>query len=147
MGINVFRQSCSGEWLVGSFSGLFRWNPEKGEVTDYFTGKPMERSFGRPIGGVVVSGYSDDWAMGKEVIFQYGSGIRTKVGSDVASPKMPEVIRQQPMSLWNFCLELHVGRCYSPFFGPFSELFVFFAGLLLTLILISGYIVYSIRKR
>jgi hypothetical protein len=58
-------------------------------------------------------------------------------------PSMPDRLKNQPMSLWNFALELHVGRCYDPFLGSvFSVLFVFVSGLLLSLILISGYIIY-----
>lgn len=145
MGINVFTKHPSGEWLVGSFSGMFRWHPVQELVLDYFTNAPVKRTFGRPVGGVVVSGYSSDLAIGKEVIFEYGKGATAKDGSCML-PAMPGVLLKQPISLWNFCLELHVGRCYSPFLGPFSELFVFLAGLLLTLILISGYIVYK-KKR
>lgn len=52
-----------------------------------------------------------------------------------------------PMSLWNVALELHVGRCYSPFLGPLSDLFVFLSGLLITLVLLSGYIISHRRRK
>lgn len=82
----------------------------------------------------MVSGYSPHLSAADAVIFDYSSG---------ASEILPrsEIIENRPMSLWNFALELHVGRCYTPFLGPLSVMFVFIFGLALTLILISGYIV------
>lgn len=41
MGITVFeKDSASDEWIVGSFSGLYRWNIMSGRVVDYFSHKP-----------------------------------------------------------------------------------------------------------
>lgn len=132
MGVNVFSPVSDGEWLVGSFSGLYRWNPASGAVTDYFTGKPQTESKGRPTGRHLVSGYSADFLAGP-VVFDYSDGT-------TALPPMPEAIASSPMSLWNAALELHVGRCYDPILGPFSPLFVFLSGLLLVLTLVSGLI-------
>lgn len=140
MGINVFCRNpeVQREWLVGSFSGLFSWNPITGSVTNYFTGKAAEPAHGRPIASHTVTGWSEDIGStrGVPVIFEYSAAPNVKL------PEMPEELKSQPMSLWNFALELHVGRCYEPFLGSvFSVLFVFISGLLLTLILISGYII------
>ena len=146
MGINVFTKNAKGEWLIGSFSGLFRWNIATGEVYDYFTGQPHKATFGRPIASIAVSGISNDWAFGKELIFDYSRGSRTKTDEQIHIADMPEDMVHQPMSLWNFALELHVGRCYSPFLGPLSSMFVFLSGLLLTLILLSGYIIHRKPK-
>lgn len=38
MGVNVICLDGK-DWLIGSFSGLFRWNIGAGSVTDYFTGE------------------------------------------------------------------------------------------------------------
>ena len=147
MGINAFHQNKKGEWLVGSFSGMFRWNPSLGEVYDYYTGEPFKRSFGRPISSTAVAGFSADLARDAEVVFDYDAGTRTKAEGVIHITDMPEEIQNQPISLWNFALELHVGRCYSPFLGPISDLFVFLSGLLLTFVLISGYIINKKKKR
>ncbi|MCQ2218475.1 MAG: PepSY domain-containing protein [Paludibacteraceae bacterium] len=144
MGVNVFtrnpQQGCESEWLVGSFSGLYRWNPQTGNLLDWFTGKPVERSYGRTVGFHAVTGWSHDLTCTsneKPVVFEYSAAPSESL------PPMPEVLQKQPMSLWNFALELHVGRCYEPFLGSvFSVLFIFLSGLLLTLTLISGYIIY-----
>ncbi len=139
MGANVFRQQADGKWLIGSFSGMSIWDAKSGESVDYFTGKSPQRSFGSIVAGGLVSGYSEDF--GKPLVFDYSQGAnRTWVA-------MPEEMAKVPLSLWNFALELHVGRCYAPLLGPLSELFVFIWGLLSTLVLLSGYIILKRQKR
>ena len=139
----------SDEWIIGSFSGLYRWNPQTGKVVDYFTGKPEEKKSMRPISNSLVSGYSKDFLNGKNIIFDYSKGAQTMSGlTTVTAPiGMPEVLSQKKMSLWNMALELHVGRCYSPFLGPLSDLFVFLSGLLISLVLLSGFIILRRQKR
>lgn len=143
MGINVFKPFFDGYWLVGSFSGLFMWDPSTGTLVDYYTGQAPPPSRGRPVGLNSVSGYTADLSVG-QVVFEYGKGA-TIPDADIMLPPMPRELADCGMSLWNFALELHVGRCYSPFLGPVSDLFVFFSGIFLTFILVSGYVVY--RKR
>lgn len=133
MGINVFERDHDSRWTVGSFSGIFRWNPVTGEVTDWFTGKKAERGHGRPVASFMAAGYTAH--SGRPIAIDYARG------TDALGP-MPAQLATQPISLWNTALELHVGRCYSPFLGPVSDLFVFIAGLLLILVLISGLIIH-----
>lgn len=136
MGVNVLRQEPDGTWLVGSFSGIYRWDLTNGLVTDYYTGRPVEgKHRGRPVSDHLVAGFSGDLACGPAV-FDYSEGAP-------ALGPTPPALSRQPMSLWNFALELHVGRCYSPFLGPLSELFVLISGLLLTLVLVSGLIIHK----
>ena len=154
MGVNVFESDGKGGWLIGSFSGMFRWNPEKNLIVDYFTGKANQGKSMIPISNHLVSGYSKDFFGGKEVVFDYSKGASLDETENLrnAEPKSfpastPEVLSAIPMSLWNVALELHVGRCYSPFLGPLSDLFVFISGLLITLVLLSGYIILHRRKK
>ncbi len=142
MGVTVFESDGKGGWLVGSFSGMFRWYPEKNLIVDYFTGKQNIEKSMIPISNHLVSGYSKDFFGGKEVIFDYSKGA--SLGKTASTP---ELLSATPMSLWNVALELHVGRCYSPFLGPLSDLFVFISGLLITLVLLSGYIILKRRKK
>lgn len=145
MGVTVLDQLPDGKWIVGSFSGLFLWDRASGTVTDYITGKPWRpQKGGRPIANDLVSGFSRDLAPG-DVMFDYSKGavVIYKAPESHRLAGQPAIIKDQPMSLWNFALELHVGRCYSPFLGPVSDLFVFLAGTLLTLILLSGLIVHN----
>lgn len=134
MGINVFYRESPGIWIVGSFSGIYRWELDKG---DYYTFHentlvdPNQRnSFG--LANNIVCGFSADTY--KPIVFDYAKGTDElpPMGSDISG---------QPMSLWNFALELHVGRCYSPFLGPVSNLFVFLSGIIIMLVLVSGYVI------
>ena len=142
MGVTVFESDGKGGWLVGSFSGMFRRYPEKNLIVDYFTGKQNIEKSMIPISNHLVSGYSKDFFGGKEMTFDYSKGASLD-----ETTSTPELLSATPMSLWNVALELHVGRCYSPFLGPLSDLFVFISGLLITLVLLSGYIILKRRKK
>ena len=145
MGISVFQRNPQNgsEWLIGSFSGLRRWNPVTGSNLSWFTDDPTPSPIPTATGHAV-TGFTADFQPGRgthaPVVFQYSDGPETM---GMPLPEMPDELRSQPMSLWNFALELHVGRCYEPFLGSIvSVLFVFISGTLLTLVLISGYIIY-----
>ena len=81
MGVNVFEKSGSGEFIVGSFSGIYRWVPEKAEVRDYITGHPVTSVPGlaSPFGSLPVSGRLE--YNGGEVIFDYARGAMVIPGS------------------------------------------------------------------
>lgn len=134
MGITVFLKDKDGGWLVGSFSGLYRWNLSKNYYENYFKDEQGRKESKRSlvVSRHIVCGYTTDSA--RPIVFDYAKGADLPLSSN-------ELLEKQPMSLWNFALELHVGRCYSPFLGPVSDLFIFISGLVITLILISGFIV------
>ncbi len=146
MGVTVLEQQTETEWLVGSFSGLYRWDSESGIIHDAFSGEvhKEQKSFGPPSFDNPINGYSDDFSSG-EVAFDYAKGAIT-IGNQKKFSEMPKCVEETPMSLWNVALELHVGRMYT-FFGVLGILFVFFSGLLFLFILISGYIVYKRRHK
>ena len=208
MGVTVFESDGKGGWIVGSFRGIYRWNPVKSaanrtsavdpllalslkdsanhpssQILDYFTGKPSVETSMIPISDNLVCGYSEDFLGGKPLVFDFAKGVEDAKGQAVdlaklqenknlsANPQNLESNRQHlydndesktskneesmsdlicetaPMSLWNVALELHVGRCYSPFLGPLSDFFVFLSGLLITLVLLSGYIISRRRRK
>lgn len=162
MGVTVWESDGKGGWIVGSFRGIYRWNPVNhslNQILDYFTGKPSEETSMIPISDNHVCGYSEDFLGGKLLVFDFAKGVEDAKGQAVAlcndEPKksrneesMSDLICETaPMSLWNVALELHVGRCYSPFLGPLSDLFVFLSGLLITLVLLSGYIISHRRRK
>ena len=162
MGVTVWESGGKGGWIVGSFRGIYRWNPVNhslNQILNYFTGKPSEETSMIPISDNLVCGYSEDFLGGKPLVFDFAKGVEDAKGQAVAlcndEPKtsrneesMSDLICETaPMSLWNVALELHVGRCYSPFLGPLSDLFVFLSGLLITLVLLSGYIISHRRRK
>lgn len=162
MGVTVWESDGKGGWIVGSFRGIYRWNPVNhslNQILDYFTGKPSEETSMIPISDNLVCGYSEDFLGGKPLVFDFAKGVEDAKGQAVAlcndEPKtsrneesMSDLICETaPISLWNVALELHVGRCYSPFLGPLSDLFVFLSGLLITLVFLSGYIISHRRRK
>ena len=162
MGVTVWESDGKGGWIVGSFRGIYRWNPVNhslNQILDYFTGKPSEETSMIPISDNLVCGYSEDFLGGKPLVFDFAKGVEDAKGQVVAlcndEPKtsrneesMSDLICETaPMSLWNVALELHVGRCYSPFLGLLSDLFVFLSGLLITLVLLSGCIISHRRRK
>ena len=162
MGVTVWESDGKGGWIVGSFRGIYRWNPVNhslNQILDYFTGKPSVETSMIPISDNLVCGYSEDFLGGKPLVFDFAKGVEDAKGqavdlcNDEAKTSKNEesmsdlICETAPMSLWNVALELHVGRCYSPFLGPLSDLFVFLSGLLITLVLLSGYIISHRRRK
>jgi len=147
MGITVFEPMDDGTLLVGSFSGLFRWNPDKETVTDVITGREAEpESHGNPFGAVAVSG-AIMGNNGPQAFLDYDGGwVPIKHGSTI--PDMPDAILKSPMSLWNAGLEVHTGRIFSVILGNLYILYVPLMGLTTLLILITGFLMwYKTLKR
>lgn len=118
MGLNVFENGNSGEWLCGSFSGMFIWDRAGQTVADYFTREPAAGSSGPPFGKQPISGYSRDFA-GREFTVDYYRGTDAII--------QPAEFEMLPMSLWNLALEVHSGRIYMGVAATY--IFVFFAGI------------------
>ncbi len=137
MGCNVLKSLGKGNYLVGSFSGMFLWNITTGSVIDFFNRDPYVKPEGLqpPIAdnmaaGLVEGNNSAFW-------FDYNRGALGLNG--VSFPDMPEEIRKaSPMSLWNSALEVHTGRIFENILGPFYILYVPLAGICILLVLISG---------
>lgn len=134
MGLNVFERFDGDSWLCGSFSGMFVWNRQKGEVRDYFTHEIVEEQTGPPFGSVPISGYSrsfvDSLSLApRPILVEYYKGTD-------AIPQ-PDELSSLPMSLWNLALEVHSGRIY---IGDSATLFfVFIAGIAVVWCLWSGW--------
>lgn len=142
MGINVFERLGRGAYLVGSFSGLFRWIPETGYVENYVTGSREVNLIpsGPPIGQQVVAGYLKD-KMGREYYFDYNRGALPLNNARPFIP-MPPRIKNQPMSLWNVMLEVHTARFFKFLFEDFYILFIPLYGIFSLTILITGLVVW-----
>ncbi|HWS01530.1 MAG TPA: PepSY domain-containing protein [Prolixibacteraceae bacterium] len=150
MGCNVLEPLDQYNYLVGSFSGLFSWNPATGVVLDYFTGVPAgtPRGIGRPVGQNMVAGFIRD-GNGRNFWFDYNQGAIAADGG-IPFPAMPEVIlKHTPISLWNAALEVHTGRIFEHLVGPFYLLYVPLTGLILLIVLISGFLIwwFGYRRR
>lgn len=129
MGVNVWQRDRNGDWLIGSFSGMYRWNLQCGLVTDYISGKPASLKPGPPFGKMPVAGFTSDFNHRAYV-------VNYEKGSDFAP--MPDAFASLPMSLWDAALEVHSGRIYV-YDNMVSMVFIFFAGLLSAWALWTGY--------
>ena len=131
MGLNVWQKDEEGNWLMGSFSGMFKWNRKEDTATDYFTGEITEAVAGPPFGKFAVAGYTSDFT-NEPLVIEYNRGT--------ADLKMPTDFVCLPMSLWNLALEVHTGRIYT-ILGPGTLIFIFLAGLVAIWCLFSGYVI------
>jgi len=147
MGCNVLDKRGN-NYLVGSFSGLFLWNPFAQMTFDYTTGLPYEAPViaGPPISKDMVDGLFKD-RTGNEIMFDYNQGAKTLSGN-IIFPEMPEsIITSSPMSLWNLALETHTGRIFEPYIGMFYILYIPLAGLCILIVLVSGFFVWWLGHR
>ncbi|MEA3505421.1 MAG: PepSY domain-containing protein [Bacteroidota bacterium] len=147
MGVNVFKLLDHNSILIGSFEGLYRFFPETDYVQDYVTKKEfINRGYSSiPIGKFMAAGYSDDY-LDKEIYFDFNHGaININDRSNFIS--IPDKIKYQPMSLWNFALEVHTARIFQSLVGVFYILFIPLFGLIMLFILISGFTIWFKRYR
>ena len=119
MGVNVEEKDKGGRWLIGSFSGMYKWDRQNRIVTDYYTGLPARQITGKPIGTHATSGYSSDFDTA-DIVIDYHRGTN-------AFP-MPQWMASLPMSLRNVCIEIHTGRIYT-FLGTGSIFYIFLIGI------------------
>jgi hypothetical protein len=143
MGINVFRKTGPGTYLVGTFNGLYEWRPGEGYSLDHFTGKtPGKIDTGsKPFSDRMISGYWNSGS-GAEVVFDYNHGALTP-GERRGFPAMPaEILEASGMSWWNFALEVHTGRIFQFLIGDFYILIIPIFGIFGSIMTISGLIVW-----
>jgi hypothetical protein len=159
MGVNVFEKSGPGEYLVGSFSGIYRWTaerfPSSGMVRDHLTGHPVINAPGlsSPFGNFPVSGRLD--YLGSEVLFDYLNGavvndpgvIRENSPLSGFVPMPDNITDDSPISLWNLALEVHTGRIFFPIIGDFYILYVPLVGITTLVVLVSGLLMWWKKKR
>ncbi|MEZ5197413.1 MAG: PepSY-associated TM helix domain-containing protein [Bacteroidales bacterium] len=139
MGINVFENLGKGNYLVGSFNGMFMWNRERTYLVDIYNpkGKVQFNPGGPPLSANMTAGFIDFG--NHQFVFDYNRGVEALQPAK-QFPEMPHhVLEQSPMSLWNLALEFHTGRYYSFIFGRLYILFIPFLGLTMLLILITGF--------
>ncbi|MBE0639354.1 MAG: PepSY domain-containing protein [Bacteroidales bacterium] len=143
MGINVFEQLGQGGFLVGSFSGIFSWFPERNYVENVLTrqeyiptGQNSAPFSEQSIAGMVWDGAS------RPYLFDYIKGAEPFL-HEQNFPEMPrEIVADSPMSIWNLALEVHTARIYRPLIGDFYILVIPLSGLALLFIVISGFWMY-----
>jgi hypothetical protein len=143
MGINVFQKTAPGNYMIGSFNGLFDWSARNGVARNHLTGELVvpSNSGSKPFGEKLVSGYLK-LENGNSVYFDYNTGAEA-LGDNLIFKDMPsEILENSPMSWWNVALEVHTGRIFKPITGDFYILIVPLLGLFGTILVISGIVVW-----
>ena len=140
MGINVLEYQSDGHYLIGSFNGLFQWNPATGNIRDAITGEipQLKSSASSPLGDYLISGMIS--LPSKKLIFDYNKGLINE------TILMPAELSSLPMPLWNVALEVHTARIFQAFIGIWYILIIPLFGLITLAILISGLVVWLKRK-
>ena len=131
MGLNVWQKDSCGNWLTGSFSGMYVWDRDKNASFDYFSGEKAEDVSGPPFGKYAVSGYCDNIGE-KPFVVEYHNGT--------SAIPMPEDFSCLPMSLWNFAQEIHTGRIYTVL-GQGTLVYIFFAGMAAMWCIYTGFVI------
>lgn len=148
MGCNVLDKKGN-DYLLGSFSGLFLWNPFSGKLIDYTTGLPYRtpKKVGPPVSKDMTDGFFTDHD-GQEYVFDYNRGA-VAIGHDKDFPHMTDQVKREcPVSLWNISLEIHTGRIFEPYIGSFYILYIPVAGICVLIVLISGFFIWwKTRKK
>ncbi|HEY3373318.1 MAG TPA: PepSY-associated TM helix domain-containing protein [Prolixibacteraceae bacterium] len=148
MGCNVLEKTAPGAYLVGSFNGLFLWNPSTGQVMDDLSGSPYEapQTLGPPISKDMIDGWFAD-PSGHEFYFDYNLGVLPIRHNLSFGAMSPEIVHKSPISLWNLSLEVHTGRIFEPLLGMFYILYVPIAGICILVVLLSGFFIWWIGYR
>lgn len=148
MGCNVLEKKAESTYLVGSFNGLFLWNPFSGQMIDHLSGNPYQapQVAGPPISKDMIDGWFADNS-GNEYYFDYNHGVLPIRNNAQFGEMSPQVITKSPISLWNLALEVHTGRIFEPLLGMFYILYVPFAGISILVVLISGFFIWWIGYR
>jgi hypothetical protein len=148
MGCNVLEKKGEGTYLVGSFNGLFLWNPFTGQVFDYLSGNPYQapQVAGPPISKDMIDGWFTDRS-GNEFYFDYNHGVLPIRTNSKFGEMSSEICQNSPISLWNFSLEIHTGRIFESIIGMFYILYVPLAGICILIVLISGFFIWWIGYR
>ncbi|HNX55039.1 MAG TPA: PepSY-associated TM helix domain-containing protein [Prolixibacteraceae bacterium] len=148
MGCNVLEKKGESTYLIGSFNGLFLWEPLTGQVFDYLSGSPYQapQVAGPPVSKDMIDGWFSD-SSGKEFYFDYNHGVLPIRNTTSFGAMSAEIIQESPISLWNLSLEIHTGRIFEPILGMFYILYVPLAGLCILIVLISGFFIWWIGYR
>ncbi len=142
--------------IVGSFSGLFLWDVNSGEITDFNLEQRTDiTNFDFKNSKYLVAGYFST-PSGEQYLIDYNKGIKkidlsldsTSLNKNKDSFKQPKYFEDNSfISLWNLSLEFHTARIYQIIFGGFYILIVPIVGFLTTLMLLSGIIIWFYRNK
>jgi hypothetical protein len=127
MGVTALAEEEDGVLLVGSMTGLYRWDRRNGAVADAVTGEPPPSGSGPPVGDRRVAGYVPTpegvlWT-------DYERGLRDVRDEPVRLPLPPDLADGGRISLWHALFEIHNGRIFSFLLGWWAWIVIPLGGL------------------
>lgn len=140
MGATVLEQDTNGDYLIGSFAGLFRVSPESGRSIDAMTGKaPYNVSLVRPGSNLITSYFKTP--IGEEFVTTHFEGIipvNSPFGMGNRFQVADGTMNDFSMSLWNYLFEVHNGRIFEFAVGDYYILIAPLMSLIFLISLITG---------
>ncbi|WP_054701890.1 PepSY-associated TM helix domain-containing protein [Desulfosarcina cetonica] len=136
MGLDVLDPLTDGRLLMGSFRGLYVWDPATNAITNIrgrstAGGHNPGKSVDRAVGAAIFKGELLFWA-------DYREGLKM-VRSDAAQPVMPpEIAAHAGLSLWHVLFLIHNGRIFQDWIGNYTGWIVPIGGIALVIVVLSG---------
>jgi hypothetical protein len=135
MGVNVLENLADGRILIGSFKGLYVWDPATGGVTDMganpSAGGGRAKIVNRAVGAAVHQGELVLWA-------DYRAGVKMIRPGEQHPVMPPGIATNAGMSLWHFLFLVHNGRIFQHWTGKYTWLIVPIGGLALLISAFCG---------
>jgi hypothetical protein len=138
MGATLFQRLEGDAIVVGSMSGLFKWDRTERRMVDLYTGKAVGggQAMGRPVGDRKVMGcYSLTEPL---LCADYDAGLTDRRWLERGPPMPAELGEGGRISLWHLLFEFHNGRLFTFLLGWWAWLVVPVCGLSLALEAFSG---------
>ncbi len=153
MGPTVFKEDKPGSFLVGSYSGLFRTAPDSHKSIDALSLQPAHEINTMKPGENMCAGLvklGDRWWMSDHKgaprpLALPGEAYGEAWGTH-GEPTSPEAFQRAGLSFWNWCFELHNGRLFRDWIGPFYLLVTPLGALLFVLLSLTGLIDWLRRR-
>jgi hypothetical protein len=132
MGTSAFESLTEQRLLIGSFNGLYVWDPRTHRVSavpepESSTSDRNNRS--RITGVIMKNGVPTQ-------IADYHRGLIRLAANN--SLHLPSQMAATPMSLWHFLFEFHNGRIFQQWLGTYTWLLIPLGGFLLLGNLVTG---------
>lgn len=138
MGATVLDRQADGTYLIGSFSGLFRFDSSTGRAVDLLTGEPADTQQSMRPADTMITGWFAT-PTGASVIAAHDQGLLDVRGEPTDAFRMPPAVRHAyRMPLWNYLFELHNGRFFREWVKGGYILIVPLGSLLFVLITLTG---------
>ncbi|MCK5680753.1 PepSY domain-containing protein [bacterium] len=145
MGVLAFESINGDKLLIGSFSGLYLWDTSN-QIVMELKAKARGNSpdWGRSIMVSGIAIYKDEPLLA----IDYESGLKPLQHRSQLFPAMPDILREHArISLWHALFELHNGRIFEQYIGPFYWLITPIGGIFLCTIILSGSLIWLKRQK